>query len=59
MEKEKIKQFIEDDMRDMNKSDRFDIGYICGLIDMAYLTKSITRHERIELKRAVSGSKEQ
>lgn len=59
MDPTKIKKFIEDDMKDMNKDDRFDIGYIYGLIDMAYLTKSITRYERIELKRAAAGSKKQ
>lgn len=51
MNKEQILKIIQDDID--RKKDIFDIFYIKGLIDMAYMLKVITREEERELKEKI------
>ena len=54
MTKEALVNLIKDDISKMNKNDMYDVGYIYGLIDMAFLTKTITLQESRELKGAAA-----
>ena len=51
MNKEQIIKVIQGDID--NQKDIFDIFYIKGLIDMAYMTKVITQEEEREFKEQI------
>ncbi|MBR4407264.1 MAG: hypothetical protein IKT27_03020 [Clostridia bacterium] len=51
MNKEQIIKVIQGDID--NQKDIFDIFYIKGLIDMAYITKVITQEEEREFKEQI------
>ena len=56
MTKEEIIKLIENEIKDINY-DIYNIAYINGLIDMAYMTETITRQEKYALKDAAAAKR--